>query len=348
MTLLWVVLVIGAGAAGWFAGHRTAGRTSVPAAEVVPREAVDAYVASIAEFGSTVAPMWSSNIQSSRVQMEDAVTGLVARFGGIVDLLDRALASAQMSSSAGMGELFHVSRSALDEVVAALDRALEQKQETLQRMRTLVELNDEMRSMTEDVAKIASQTRLLALNTAIEAERAGEAGRTFGVVASEVRALADSSRGTGARIAQMVDQVSDAISSAFAQAEEDALHEATMVSEANDKVRSVLDDLQRVVGELHDSSSTLSRTAEDIKGEIGESIVHFQFQDRIGQILTHVADGIDSIPEALERAHGAGTTALVPVDVAELRDQLVASYTMVDELHGNSDADTDTNDITFF
>lgn len=338
------------GGAGFLLCRRPSGGAS-PAPDTVPVETVEAYLGSLDRFGRRVAPLWSANIDASRRQMDEAITGLVERFAGIVWLLEQALDSTRLTTSGGgLAEVFDGSRVALDEVVAALDHTLNQKQETLERMRTLVALNDEMRNMTDDVARIASQTRLLALNTAIEAERAGEAGRTFSVVATEVRALADSSRETGARIGQMVQQVSDAITEAFTKAEADAVSERSMVLDANQKVQHVLDDLLRVVGELQESSSTLTETAAGIKGEISESLVHFQFQDRIGQMLSHVVGGIEAFPVALEHAHAAGASRLVPVDVDALLDDLTSSYTMVDEFDPTPGGapGADDNDITFF
>lgn len=351
MTLFWIALIAAGTAIGFLVGRRSTSPATTAELDGVARDKVEAYLSSIDEFGRSVAPLWSANIDASRSQMEIAVNGLTEKFAGIVGLLDDVLSTTTINDQVGLGEVFRSSREALDEVVSALDRTLEQKQQTLLRMKTLVDLNDQMRQMTEDVARIASQTRLLALNTAIEAERAGDAGRTFGVVATEVRALADSSRDTGARIGRMVDQVSDAITHAFEVAEADALSEATLVTEANEKVRGVLDGLLHVVNELQDSSTNLSQTAEGIKGEIGESLVHFQFQDRIGQMLSHVSGGIDALPAAFGQARAAGADDLEPIDVERLLAELVSSFTMVEELGGSAEVSataTDDNDITFF
>lgn len=363
MDLLIGLLVgaVGAGAAGYLAGRRgrrlpaaAGGVVAAPRADratAVSVQDVEAYASSVKRLTEVVTPVWSAHVESSRNQMAAAINELIGTFAAIVARLEDIVDPSREAMSEAYRDVFDYSQERLLEVVGSLDSALTAKRQTLGELRLLMSLNDEMRSMTTEVTRIAGQTHLLALNAAIEAARVGEAGRAFNVVALEVRQLADMSGATGARIGRKADEVSAAITAAIAMAEESARNEDTLVVEANEKVRDVLDDLKSVVVGLRESGDELNHAASGVKEQISSSLMHFQFQDRVSQTLEHVRDCIDELPRQVDRSLEGGGAVPAPLDPDGLLDMLQSTYTMVEEheVH-SSGAPVEVRDteITFF
>jgi methyl-accepting chemotaxis protein len=79
---------------------------------------------------------------------------------------------------------------------------------------------NKINSVVTAITKVADQTNLLSLNAAIEAEKAGEGGAGFAVVAREIRRLADQSALASMEIEQMVEAMQEAVSSGVAQTRE--------------------------------------------------------------------------------------------------------------------------------
>ncbi|HEX8963028.1 MAG TPA: methyl-accepting chemotaxis protein [Rhodocyclaceae bacterium] len=112
----------------------------------------------------------------------------------------------------------HMSNAA-DDMSGALGRAMSATENSSHALSDLSAKADTIKSLTGHIDVIAKQTNLLALNAAIEAARAGEAGRGFAVVADEVRKLADQAQKAAEEIAAAIAAMTDAMRGVLGQME---------------------------------------------------------------------------------------------------------------------------------
>ncbi|WP_430695112.1 methyl-accepting chemotaxis protein, partial [Pseudomonas oryzihabitans] len=127
------------------------------------------------------------------MQEMTATTHEVARNAGAA-----ARSAQEASQQAQQGD------QAVDKAVAQLELLAQETASTKAAMATLRRHADSIGDVLDVIKAVSEQTNLLALNAAIEAARAGEAGRGFAVVADEVRGLAQRTRSSTDEIAQLI------------------------------------------------------------------------------------------------------------------------------------------------
>ncbi len=158
--------------------------------------------------------------------------------------------------------------------LARLQREMEDVGQTVQltanSVDEFVRSTEAISKMTQEVKGIAEQTNLLALNAAIEAARAGEAGRGFAVVADEVRKLAEKS----ALSAQEIDRITATLSEQSAGVHR-AINEGLQhIASSQGTIASVADVLQATNGSVNEVGRGLDAIAQatDAQRESSQSV----------------------------------------------------------------------------
>jgi aerotaxis receptor len=199
------------------------------------------------------------------------VAQLAASVKEVGSLADEAHSASQESdqSAAEGGSVVHHAADEVGRIAHAVNDAAES-------IRELEDISVEIGQIVGTIRAITEQTNLLALNAAIEAARAGEAGRGFAVVADEVRKLAERTAESTVVITGMVERIQARSKDAVAEMQrgvqrvEDGVR---LAHEAGDSVTAIRDKAHRVVeaaAEIRGLLAEQSATAADIAAQVAQ------------------------------------------------------------------------------
>jgi len=150
---------------------------------------------------------------------------------------------------------------------------------TVHSIDTMVEQMDGIFDRLGDVKKIADQTNLLALNAAIEAARAGEAGRGFAVVADEVRNLSRNSEEFNEEIKKQVEQAISTVKDAREVVSTLASYDMNKAITSKGNIDTMLDNLGAFNSSLGDELVTISSSTGDMHQHVSTAILALQSED---------------------------------------------------------------------
>jgi twitching motility protein PilJ len=175
---------------------------------------------------------------------------------------------------------------AVQNAIGGMNAIRDQIQETSKRIKRLGESSQEIGEITELIADITEQTNVLALNAAIQAASAGEAGRGFSVVAEEVQRLAERSGDATRQIAALVKAIQTDTQDAVAAMERSTqgVVEGARLSDNAGTALSEIDRVSRQLAELIERISASTSKEADQANEVAGNIQHiFAVTEQTGE-----------------------------------------------------------------
>ncbi|MGE5489729.1 MAG: methyl-accepting chemotaxis protein [Actinomycetota bacterium] len=189
----------------------------------------------------------SGAVGSVAATVEEMSSG-IAQMAGVSATSKERAAGAEQACTEGSGEI--------EATVSVVQQLASDVQNTAESINLLGENSRQISTIISAIREIADQTNLLALNAAIEAARAGEAGRGFAVVADEVRKLAERTAQSTDQIGTMISQIQQGISQAVGSMSEGSERACTSIE--------VVQRARQTMTGIASETTALMRDIEDI------------------------------------------------------------------------------------
>ncbi|MBI6669647.1 methyl-accepting chemotaxis protein [Pseudomonas syringae] len=209
--------------------------------------------------------------QSNEIEM--AATAVNEMSAAVEEVASNAAYASKVTSQSSTAAM--AGRARVDETVSAINLMVSKVQVTSTEVKGLASMATDISKVLDVIRAIAEQTNLLALNAAIEAARAGEAGRGFAVVADEVRALAHRTQQSTQEIEQMVSSIQSGTGTAVAAMEQTSFQAQKTLDMANGAGKALL-DITDSISQINERNLMIATAAEQqaqVAREVDRSLV---------------------------------------------------------------------------
>ena len=231
-------------------------------------------LASAGEELSSVAEDSSRNLQRQNDEIQQAASAVTEMSAAVDEVARNAVSTAEASNESS--RLAYEGRDKVGHTVSALKAMTEEFTRTSALISGLADQSQDIGKVLDVIRAIAEQTNLLALNAAIEAARAGEAGRGFAVVADEVRALAHRTQVSTQEIEQMISKVQGGTAAAVDSMRGSVQHAGQTLGVA-EQAGEALEQIYQKAGQISERNLLIASASEEqaaVAREVDRNIVN--------------------------------------------------------------------------
>ncbi|WP_417594050.1 methyl-accepting chemotaxis protein [Oceanospirillum sp.] len=199
----------------------------------------------------------------------------------------------------------------VQESTAHMEQLVEQVSGAEETIKRLQESSDRIEGVIDVIGTIAEQTNLLALNAAIEAARAGEAGRGFAVVADEVRSLAGKTHDSTLEVQTMVEAIRNgtaSVVSVMRQSVEAAKDSKALVEASSTRLEEINESIVHIrhcSEEILSAVQTQNTNFTEVSDNIGVMNERFKEALASGQQTFSLADDLNTMSNQLQEVMGS-------------------------------------------
>ena len=260
-------------------------------------------IASAAEELSAVTEQTSAGVNSQKIETDQVATAMHEMTATVQEVARNAeqasLAAADADGQARAGD------KVVAEAIAQIERLAAEVARSTDAMAHLQQESNKIGSVMDVIKAVAEQTNLLALNAAIEAARAGEAGRGFAVVADEVRGLAQRTQKSTEEIEGLVAGLQNG---------------TQQVANVMNNSRSLTDSSVELTRKAGVSLENITRTVSNIQSMNQQIAAAAEQQSAVAEEISRSIVNVRDVSE--QTATASDETAKSSVELARLGSQL--------------------------